>query len=413
MVLVFSRQVLVVVVGLIFGGHMVSSAAVSKCTTVSSCTTVGTTNTGFVVEERFGNPSAGATYGSGAGCPSTKLDQQQTRPLGQCITTTSRGQHQYDVYSADVTGGKLSNVYKESYMGPGCNSTNPVSAISYTGYSGTFNTTSLNCNLYSKKYGGKSAVYVFIYHNVYLSAKLPSSPVAVNPSYNYEHMTSYSNSNCGGTIYRDDYYYNSNQNCYIDKQCDNEQNGDALSRQGSMGVCPSTYGAGCVSRTSCTTVGTVKTGYYVQYYYDHSTLPFSPTMCSAPFAKAIFLPFGVCFSAGDGSYVFSGNPISNGMQLVQEEYGTSSSCSAASSTRIRQAATGNASVTCYNDGGYSGSCPSGANCVYNTNPLSFVYAPAIVVPSVGGPYQIRCAALLSHRFYSSLGSSSFPTSIFS
>ena len=50
--------------------------AVSKCTTVTSCVTKGTTNTGFVVVDRFGGGNdGGATAGNGNGCPPGKLDQ--------------------------------------------------------------------------------------------------------------------------------------------------------------------------------------------------------------------------------------------------------------------------------------------------------------------------------------------------
>ena len=189
--------------------------------------------------------------------------------------------------------------------------------------------------------------------------------------------------------------------------------GDGPYSTESLGTCPKPFGGGCQqgNPASCTSVGTIKTGYIVSYNYQTQTIPFSATMCATvPLVSANYYPASSCINIGPTSMVVSLQPSSLGLQLIVEQY-ASSTCLASTFIGISEQVM---NVTqCYWNGGKS--CDNNNGCTYNYQPGSTNFAPAIVIPSTGGPYLLTgtfsgagCTGIVMNATLTAVKTCSFP-----
>ena len=267
----------------------------------------------------------------------------------------------YSVYSADITGGKLTNVYTEVYNGAGCNSTSPT--LQYGQYSNagsTFNTSS--CTTYGNNNGA-------IFRSISYAATLPTVPTNGLP---YVTNTMYSASACSGPSWNTYYYggkgsYCSTQSCLNSVSGNVQNNAPSSTTTASAGgiVCPTKYGLGCTNPGTCTSAGSIKTGYLIFM---------QTTSSAAAFTYAQVAPFGVC----NGGAVYSGGISPSGaVEYVVEGYNNDIKCQASSSSGQIAVGVINSTYSPYN--------------YWNT----ISYAQSLTIPSTG-TYKIMYV-MISHR----------------
>ena len=203
------------------------------------------------------------------------------------------------------------DVYGEVYNSPGCNTT----VGSYNNVPRYNRTT---CSFLSGRGGNQRSTY----STATYSTTLPTAPTNGLP---YQYYTLYSGSGCSGPSWNRYYYAGSDPHCNVEK-CSNElgNGGASYSESESAGgiVCPTSYGLGCTNPLTCTSAGSIKTGYFV--------------FTKAPSATAAFtyvevIPLGVC----SGGSVWSATIFPNGaVAAVIEDYNNDVKCQASSSSRI-------------------------------------------------------------------------------
>ena len=241
----------------------------------------------------------------------------------------------------------------------------------------------------------------------------------------YSHTTYYSDAACGNPILHD---YSlrfpvppagsPSPGCAF-QLCSpsNIKNGGPY-QTGSLGTCPKPYGGGCQqgNPASCTSAGTINTGYLVSYTYQTQTVPFSPSMCAtAPVVSAGYYLANFCVrSSAAGAisaFVYSFQPSLLGLQLVIEAY-SSPTCLASSLIAMSVVMTLNVTQC-----GYSGTPPicNSNGCTYNVIPNSLRFAQAAVIPSTGGPYQLTgsfsgagCTGVITNSTLTAVTKCTFP-----
>ena len=165
------------------------------------------------------------------------------------------------------------DIYGEVFNSPGCNTT-----VAYTSVP-RYNITT--CSFLSGRGGNQRSTY----STATYSATLPTAPAN---GLSYQYYTQYSGSGCSGPSWINYYYAGSYPHCGAQK-CSNELgNGGASYSESEAGggiVCPTTYGLGCTNPGTCTSAGSIKTGYFVFMKAPSATAAFT-------FVQVI--PMGVC-----------------------------------------------------------------------------------------------------------------------